>query len=183
MQFAGAEAGLLAADEDLVPGAGRVADAVLAQNLLAEPALGEVIARFAGLFGVPEVGRVVGGGAVEELLEATALLTFGLCSRVLLLTLELDPVAVGEHLDRIGEAETLFLLDELDHVAADTTAEAVVELFLRVDRERGRALVVEGAEADHPGARAAQVGVGRDHLDDVGGLLDPFQALRGDQRH
>ena len=111
------------------------------------------------------------------------LLALRLRPRVLLLALQLDPVAVGEQLHRLGEAEPLLLLDELDHVAADPAAEAVVELLLRLDRERRRALLVERAEADPAGALAAQVGVGGDHLDDVGRLLDPFEALGGDQRH
>ena len=99
------------------------------------------------------------------------MLAFGLRPRVLLLALQLDPVAVGQHLDRLGEVEPVFLLDELEHVAADPAAEAVVELFGRLDRKRGRALVVERAEADTAGALAAQVGVGGDDLDDVGRLL------------
>ena len=94
-----------------------------------------------------------------------------------LLALELDPVAVGQQLDRLGEPEPLLLLDELDHVAADPAAEAVVELLLRVDRERRRALLVERAEPDLARAPAPQVGVGGDDLDDVGGLLDPLEAL------
>ncbi len=183
VQLADAEAGLLAADEDLVPGARRVADPEGAQHLLAESALGQVIAGFAGLLGLPEVVGVVGAGALQQLLQPAPLLASGLRPRVLLLALDLDPVAVGEQLDRLGEAHPLLLLDELDHVAADPAAEAVVELLLRLDRERGRALVVEGTEAGPAGALAAQIGVGGDHLDDVGGLLDPFQALRRDQRH
>ena len=103
--------------------------------------------------------------------------------RVLLLALQLDPVTVGEQLDRLGEAKPLLLFDELDHVAADPAAEAVVELLLGVDRERGRALLVEGAEPDPAGALAAQVGVGGDDLDDVGGLLEAIEALGRDQRH
>ena len=110
-------------------------------------------------------------------LEPAPLLAPRLRPRVLSLALQLDPVAVGEQLDRLGEAEPLLLLDELDRVAADPAAEAVVELLLGVDRERRRALLVERAEADPAGALAAQVGVGGDHLDDVGRLLDPLQAL------
>jgi hypothetical protein len=59
----------------------------------------------------------------------------------------------------------------------------VVELFLGVDRERGRALVVEGAEAGVAGAGPAQVGMGGDDLDDVRRLLDAVEALGGDQGH
>ena len=135
------------------------------------------------LLGLPEVGGVEARGAVEQLAEAASLLALGLGPRVLLLALQLDPVAVGEQLDRLGEAEPLLLLDELDRVAADPAAEAVVELFPGVDRERGRALLVEGTEADPARALAAQVGVGRDHLDDVDRLLDPLQALARDQCH
>ena len=116
-------------------------------------------------------------------LQAAPLLAPRLRPRVLLLALQLDPVAVGEQLDRLGEAEPLLLLDELDRVAADPAAEAVVELLLRVDREGRRALLVERAEADPAGALAAQVGVGGDDLDDVDRLLDPLEALGGDQRH
>ena len=42
---------------------------------------------------------------------------------------------------------------------------------------------MERAEPDPAGALAAQVGVGGDHLDDVGRLLDPLEALGRDQRH
>src|SRR5680860_837239 len=65
--------------------------------------------------------------------------------RILFLALQLDPVAVGEQLHCLGEAEPLLLFDELDRVAAHPAAEAVVELLLRVDREGRRALLVEGA--------------------------------------
>ena len=183
VQLADAEAGLLAADEDLVPGAGRVADAEGPQRLLAQSPLGQVLARLGRLRRLPEVAGVIGGDALQQLLEATALLAAGLCPRVLLLALDLDSVAVGQHLHRLGEPEPILLFDELDHVAANPTAEAVVELFLGVDRERGGALVVEGTEAGVAGAGPAQVGVGGDHLDDVHRLLDPVEALGGDQRH
>jgi hypothetical protein len=183
VQLLGAEAGLLAADEDLVPGAGRVADAEGAQSLLAEAALGQVPARLLRLRRLPEVAGVVGGDAVQQLLEAAALLAAGLGPRVLLLARDLDPVAVGQELDRLGKPEPVLLFDELDHVAADPAAEAVVELFLGIDRERGGALVVERTEAGVAGAGAAQIGVSGDHLDDVRRLLDPVEALGGDQRH
>ena len=82
------------------------------------------------------------------------MLALRLGPRVLLLALQLDPVAVGQQLDRLGEPEPVLLFDELDHVAADPAAEAVVELVLGVDREGRRALVVERAEADPCGRPA-----------------------------
>ncbi len=111
------------------------------------------------------------------------MLTPRLGPRVLLLAFQLDPVAVGEQLHCLGEPKPLLLLDELDHVTPHSTAKAVVELLLRVDRERRGALLVEGAETDPAGALPTQIGVGGDHLDDVGGLLQSFQALRRNQRH
>jgi len=50
VQVGDAESRLLAADEDLVPGAGRVANPEVPQDLLGEAALGQVLARFPGLF-------------------------------------------------------------------------------------------------------------------------------------
>src|SRR4029077_8086158 len=154
-----------------------------AQRLLAQPALGQVRARPTRLLGVPEVLRVEARRAIEQLAQAATLLAPSLRPRILLLALQLDPVAVGEQLHRLREAEPLLLLDELDRVAAHPAAETVVELFLRVDREGWRALLVERAEADPAGALAAQVGMGGDDLDDVRRLLDPLEALLGDQRH
>src|SRR5262249_18299401 len=90
---------------------------------------------------------------------------------------------IGQPLDRLGEPQALLFLDELDRVAADPAAKAVVELFLRIDREGRRALLVKRAEPHPARALAAEVGVGRDHLDDVGRLLDPLPALGRDQRH
>ena len=143
------EARPLAGDEDLVPGARREADAEVLQRLLGEPALGQVLARLAGLLRLPEVVRVVGGAAFQQLLQALAALPCGLRPRVLLLALQLDPVAVGERLDRLGEPEPLLLHHEAEDVARHPAAEAVVELVLGVDREGRRALVVERAEAHH----------------------------------
>ena len=175
--------GPLAADQDRVPGTRRVADAEPFQGLLLEAALGKVGACLPRLLGVPEVAAVERGGAVQQLAELAPLLAAGLDLRVLLLALELDPVAVGQQLHRLGESEPLLLLDEFDRVAADPAAEAVVELLLRVDRERWGPLLVERAEADHPRSLALEVGMGGDDLDDVGRLLHPLEAVGGDQRH
>ena len=153
------------------------------QRLVAQPAAGQVVARLRRLRRVAQEGRVEARRALEQLGQPRALLARLLGPRILGLALELDPVAVGQRLHRVGEREPLLLLDELDHVAPHPAAEAVVELLRRVDRERGRALVVKRAEAGEPVAGAAQVGVRRDHLDDVRGLLDPLDRSRREQRH
>ena len=174
---------LLTAEQDRVPGPRRAADPELGQRLGAQPAAGEVVARLRRLRRVTQEGRVEARRALEQLGQPGALLARLLGPRILGLALELDPVAVRQRLHRVGEREPLLLLDELDHVAPHPAAEAVVELLRRVDRERGRTLVVKRTEAGEPGAGAAQVGVRGDHLDDVRGLLHPLHRSRREQRH
>ncbi len=74
---------------------------------------------------------------------------------------------------RLGEADVLDLGHKAEHVARSLAAEAVVELAHRMNGERRRLFLVEGAEAGvvlRP--RLAQADVALDHLDDVGLLLD-----------
>jgi len=68
-QLVDLEAGPLAGEQDLVPGARREADPEVAQGRLGEPATGQVLARFAALARLPEVAGVEGGGPFEQLLE------------------------------------------------------------------------------------------------------------------
>jgi hypothetical protein len=177
------EARPLPGDEDLVPGTRREPDAEVPQRPLRQPARGEVLARLAGLPRLPEVVGVVGRGALEQLLQASAGLAARLGPRVLLLALQLDPVAIGQRLDRLGELQPLLLHHEAEDVPRDPAAEAVVELVLRVDGEGRRALVVERAEAHHLGAVPFEVGVAADLRRHVGGLADAVDALGGDPRH
>ena len=128
-----------------VPGARRVTDPELAQRLLLEPATEQVVARRLGLLGLPQVARVVGGGAVEQRVQALAALAAGGGSGILVLGLELDAEAVGERLERALEVEPLGLHHEVERVARDLAAEAVVVLLVGADVERGGALVVERA--------------------------------------
>jgi hypothetical protein len=180
-QLVDREAGDLPTLEDRVPGARREADAEAAQGLLAEAALADqVVARLAGLPGLPEVVLVEAGGTLERVAQPAAPAARLLGLRILGVALDLDAVALGERLDRIGERESLLLLDEADRVAPRLAAEAVVEALRRLDRERGRALVVEGAEADEALTLAAQVGVGGNDLDDVGGLTNALERLGGE---
>ncbi len=72
-----------------------------------------------------------------------------------------------------GKADVFDLADEAEDVSGNAAAEAMVELAHRVDGERGRFFLVEGAQAGEVHASAfAQTDVLLDHLDDVGLLLD-----------
>lgn len=65
--------------------------------------------------------------------------------RAALLAVQLDPGAVSEVLDGLGESEVVSLLDEGDDVIALTAARAVSVTELGVDAEGGSAPVVKGA--------------------------------------
>jgi hypothetical protein len=84
---------------------------------------------------------------------------------------------------RLGEAETLVQLHELEHVAADAAAEAVEDAELAIDAERRRLLVVERTEADVAAADAAQRHHLLHHLHDVGLLPQVVQEAFGKERH
>ena len=94
-----------------------------------------------------------------------------------MLALQLDAIAVRQRLHGLAETEPFLLLHEPEHVAPRLAPEAVVELLPGVDRERRRALLVERAQPRVALAAAPQLGVRRNDLDDVGGVLDPLDRL------
>ena len=177
------EAVALGAHDHPVPRARRVAHAELAQHLLAEPATREVAARVLGLFRLPQIGGVEARGALEQREQALAPAAALLGARVLVLALELHAVALGEELHGLGEVERLGVAHERDRVALGLAAEAVVELVLAVDRERRRALVVEGAQAHPARAHSPQVGLGAHQGDHVHGLAHALDRVVGVERH
>src|SRR5205807_734965 len=81
------------------------------------------------------------------------------------------------------EGEPVDALHEADRIARLVTAETVVELVVGVDRERRRALVVEGAEAGVAAADPPQLGVGADERDHVDRVLDAVDRLLRVERH
>src|SRR5436190_2242607 len=161
-----------------VPGARRIADAELAQDLLAQTSSPQVLPRARRLLRLPQHPLVVRGGPLHQLEQPLPALAPLLRLRVLLLTLQLDVVALGERLDRLPEVEPLGGLHELDRIARLLAAEAVVDPLLRVDAERRRALVVERTQPlpVRP-AGATKVRAGADQLDHVDGVLDPLDRL------
>ena len=176
------EAGPQRARQHAVPRAGREADAELLQHLAAEATALEVGPRAGRLVGVPQIAAVERRGLGEQLDQALALAA-ALVVAPAGVVLELDPVAVGKLLDGVAEVEPLLLLQEGEDVAARLAAEAVVELLDRVDREGWRALVVERAQPEPARAPPAQLGVGGDDLDHVGGRPHALDRLAGDAAH
>jgi hypothetical protein len=103
--------------------------------------------------------------------------------RVVLLPLDPHPRALGQQLHGLLELERLGLLDELEGVAALAAAEAVVQLLLGVDRERGGALVVERAQPGPARADPAQVRLLANQLDHVDCVSDTVDRVLREQRH
>ena len=105
---------------------------------------------------------------LEQRQQPLAPASLGLLTRIRLLVLERDAVAVGEPFDRLREVELLGLANEGDDVAALPAAEAIEELLGRVDGEARSLLVVEGAEARVARAGTAELRPRRNDLDHVG---------------
>jgi hypothetical protein len=97
--------------------------------------------------------------------KALPLLTAGHVAA--LLVPELDAGPLGEPFDRLGEGQVLDLADERDDVPALAAAEAVVVAPGRGDVERGRLLLMEGAQPlEVAPARVAQLNVFADDIGD-----------------
>ena len=131
---------------EVVPSGGRVADAEVCGGMAVEaPGREEVPPRLClrggELLAEPGLGQAVG---VHEALPSARLDPAPY--RTALLVAQLDPGAVGEVLDGLGESEVVDLLDEGDDVTALTAAEAVPVTELGADVEGGGAFVVKGAQ-------------------------------------
>ena len=71
-------------------------------------------------------------------------------------------------------------MDEFEYIAPDATAEAVVELAVGINAERGGFFVVKRAEAGVVAALLDELDVFGDQVDDVGGVADALEdVLRG----
>ena len=72
---------------------------------------------------------------------------------------QFDSCPFGQEDDGLNEGNVADLLHELEHVTTEPAAETVANLHLRVNVERGRFLVVEGAQPNSVAATLAQFDV------------------------
>ena len=169
--------GLQRADQ-LVPVVGRPPDAV-AGHLVGVEAPG------------PEIGprrRRIRSGAQPLVVPLAGLLGEGEQAVLALAPFGLVALGVAQRdaglgrqpLHRTREVEVLDLADEGDGVAGGLASEAVVEPLGLVDREAGRLLVVERAQAGPPLADPLELRVARDDRDEVRRLPDPCDVLVDD---
>jgi len=94
-----------------------------------------------------------------------------------------DPAVACEAADRLEEAEALGLLHEVEDVSAFVTAEAVERAPVRIHVERGRLLVMEGAEPLVAPARALEGDATPDELDHVDAVANLLDDLVGNPAH
>ena len=71
----------------------------------------------------------------------------------------------------------LIFLNKLKHIAARVTAEAVINLPLRIDVEAGALLFVKRAERHVIAARAFEWEIAADDLNDVAGSAHLFEGI------
>jgi len=162
----------------------REPDPELPQRPLLQATRSEVRARGGGLGRLPQHPHVIRGRALEQGEQPLAPAAALGVARVLGLALELDPRARGQRLQGAREVEPLRLHDELEDVAARAAAEAVVDLFRRVDPERRRPLVVERAQPLEPRhARPPELRARADELREVHGVADSLARIVGVPRH
>jgi hypothetical protein len=171
--------------EQCVPALGRVAHAELLGGGTVEPAPvqerpGRRGAGCQQLRLEELVGDLVG---IQQPLPAPHFLAVGAGAAVLVPELVADPG--GQLLHGFLEGAVVLFLHKGDGVAVFAAAEAVVAAYLRADGKRGRALVVEGAQAlegPQPGALERDVAV--NHFLDVRALAYFIDIFTFDQpRH
>ena len=101
-------------------------------------------------------------------------------ARAAALVRDLEADALGQFFDSIGKLHAVVVHQKADRAAVRATAEAVVELLGRTDRERRRALVVERAARAPVAPGLAQWHALLDHLDDVDACEQFVDELGGD---
>ena len=95
---------------------------------------------------------------------------------------DFDAILFGEVEKSLMIIEALLLHDEIDGGATLLAGEAIAEISLAIDRERGSPLIVERAESHIVGAPSDQVHIVADDIDDIGSIFDFFDGSMIDHR-
>ncbi len=164
--------------DGVVPGVGRGAEAKEFHGFRRHAAFGEIIA-----------GSLAGGFIKQAILPALGDLLVNLeqlvfeMARLLfaggLIEFEGNFGAFSQPADGVHEADVFVFLDEGEHVAALVAAEAVKNLFMRIDVEAGGLFLVKGAEGGEVGAGAFQRQIGPDDVHNVAGGANAFAGCGG----
>lgn len=159
--------------DSVVPIFGRGAKAEEFDRLFRNAALEEIIAGdLAGGFIGEGVLPALGDAFVD--VQQLFLEMAGFLGGGVILELEWNLGALGEAADGVHEADVFVFFDEGEDIAALVAAEAMENLFVRIDVEAGRFLLMERAERGEVGAGALQIQITADDIDDVIGGTNTF---------
>ena len=123
------------------------------------------------LWAVLEHTLVVDTRLLQQALDALLALDLAGLGRRQLLVFDRYAIALGKALNCLGKVAGLEFHHELEDIATDAAAEAVVELLCRLDRETRGLLIVERAARHRTDALLAHLpGARRDELDEIGAL-------------
>src|SRR5690606_20607197 len=123
------------------------ADIVELGDVAGQTALLQVVHRPLALGMLAQLLAIVGGRALQYRVQRAVLARGARAPPVTpFLPWNLHAGLACQFLHRLGKVQALEVHQEADGIAAGAAAEAVVELLVRADTERGGLLVVEGAE-------------------------------------
>ncbi len=95
----------------------------------------------------------------------------------------LDPALGCQHAHCLGKGEVFVAHQERDRVAALTASEAVEDPALRVHRERGSLLLVEGTQALEASPGLLEGDVAADQIDHINAIPNRLDCLFRDPTH
>lgn len=171
--------------EQVVPARRGEAEAEVAGDLAGQAAALQVVHR--GLARRVAFQRLLvelGGGAEQRVERRVGRLARRVPASAAFLARHVHAGALGQFLDRLGELQLVVVHDEAERVAAGAAAEAVVELLVRADGERGSLFLVERAAGAVVLAGFLQLDARTHHLDDVGAVQQVIdEALRYQAGH
>jgi hypothetical protein len=154
--------GCAEAAQHLLPGVRRIADAKLLQRLEAQAPAAHVLAR---TFILGELLGIESGDATEQVREP---LGSRALRRLARFARYLEPEALRQLLHRLRKRQLVVLDQEAERAAVGAAAEAMEELLVRADPERGRLFVVERAASLELAPGFLQRHAFADQLDDIG---------------
>ncbi len=132
--------------EQVVPAGRGETEAEVAGDLAGQAAALQVVHRgFARGVAFQRLLVELGGGAEQRVERRVGRLARRVPASAAFLARHVHAGALGQFLDRLGELQLVVVHDEAERVAAGAAAEAVVELLVRADGERGSLFLVERA--------------------------------------
>ena len=156
--------------EQVVPAGRREADAEVTGDLAGQAATLEVIHRVLALRMAFQGLAIVLGSGIEQRVERRVHRLARCAPAPAFLARHIHAGALGQFLDRLGKFQLIVVHDEAEGIAAGAAAEAVVELLVRADGERGGLFLVERAAGAVVLAGLLQLDARAHHIDDVGAV-------------